>query len=89
MAEKMMVGKLKKMLEDIPDDVAINVLNADGKWTSNMDFWFEDLETRQYIQLQGSTPFYDMDNATVLGEMDEDTFCWSCGKEKTVCKCQK
>lgn len=58
--EVLTVGKLKEALKDIPDDVAVNVLNNEGKSTANIYVWFEDLQTRQYVELKGFKPFYEM-----------------------------
>lgn len=58
----MTVGRLKEALKDIPDDVCVNVLNSEGKATANIYVWFEDLQTRQFVELQGYKPFYEMTN---------------------------
>lgn len=54
------VGRLKKALANIPDDVHVNVLNDDGKSTANIYVWFENLQTRQFVELMGFKPFYEM-----------------------------
>jgi hypothetical protein len=56
----MTVGRMKEALKNIPDDVAFNVLNAEGKATANIYVWFEDLDTRQFVELMGFKPFYEM-----------------------------
>lgn len=58
--EPLTVGMLKEAIKDIPDDVAINVLNREGKATANIYVWFEDLQTRQFVELMGFKPFYEM-----------------------------
>lgn len=58
--EPLTVGKLKEALKGIPDDVHINVLNREGKSTANIFVWHEDLQTRQYVELKGFKPFYEM-----------------------------
>jgi len=52
---RMTKEKLMELLKDVPGDVQINVLNEDGKMTSNIDFCFEDLDTRQFVELKGKT----------------------------------
>lgn len=56
----MTAGRLKGLLKDIPDHVAINVLNKEGKPSANIEFWFEDLQTRKFIELTGYKPFHEM-----------------------------
>jgi hypothetical protein len=58
--EPMTKGKLIELLKDVPDDVLINVLNREGEYTANIDVWFEDLETRQFVTLEGKEPFWKM-----------------------------
>lgn len=64
--EKMMIQdymskkKLIELLKNVPDDVAINVLNKKGEYTANIEFWFEDLETRKFVILEGKDPFWKM-----------------------------
>ena len=58
--EPLTSGKLKKALEHVPDDVAINVMTRDGKLTANIFVWFENLETRQFVELQGYKPYHEM-----------------------------
>ena len=58
--EPMTVGRLKESLKGIPDHVHVNVLNSDGKATANIFVWFEDLQTRQIVELQGYKPYYEM-----------------------------
>lgn len=58
--EPLTVGMLKKYFENekIPDDVVINVLNKDGELTANIELWFEDEITRQWVSLEGRKPFW-------------------------------
>lgn len=56
------VGRLKAALEEIPNNVAINVKNDKGELTSNIFVWFEDLQTRQFVELMGFKPYYKMDD---------------------------
>lgn len=58
--EPMTAGKLKEALKNIPDDVPINVLNKEGKSTANIYVWFEDLQTRKFVDLMGFKPYYEM-----------------------------
>lgn len=58
--QRMTVGILKEALKDIPDNVIVNVLNREGKSTSNIHVWFENLETRKFVELMGFKPFYEM-----------------------------
>lgn len=58
--EPLTIGKLKKAIEHVPDHFAVNVLNREGKATANILVWIEDLVTRQYVELQGFKPFYEM-----------------------------
>jgi hypothetical protein len=54
------VGMFKKYLEDykVPDDVVLNVLNKDGELTANINLWFENELTRQWVSLEGGKPFW-------------------------------
>lgn len=56
----MTVGRLKKLLEDISDDIHINVKNRNGDDTANIFVWHEDQPTREYVELQGYKPYRDM-----------------------------
>jgi hypothetical protein len=58
--EPLTVGKLREALKDIPDDVSINVMNKDSKLTANIYVWYENLQTRQFVELMGFKPFYEM-----------------------------
>ncbi|WJV20843.1 hypothetical protein QU593_10535 [Rossellomorea marisflavi] len=58
--KQLTVGRLKESLNDIPDNVVVNVQNRAGDMTSNIYVWFEDLDTRQYVELMGFKPFYKM-----------------------------
>lgn len=60
-SEYMTKKRLIELLKDVPDDVAINVLNKNGEYTANIEFWFEDLETRKFVILEGKEPFWKMD----------------------------
>lgn len=51
-------GRLMELLKEVPDNTIINVLNRDGEYTSNINFWFEDLETRKFVTLDGNKPFW-------------------------------
>ena len=51
-------ARLLELLKDVPDDVHINVLNKDGEYTANIEFWFENLETRKFVTLDGLEPFW-------------------------------
>ena len=54
------IKRLKEAIQDIPDDVVVNVLNGEGKLTSNIYVWFENLQTRKFVELEGYKPFYEM-----------------------------
>lgn len=54
------MDRFRELTKDIPGDVMINVLNSDGKLTSNIFVWFENLQTRQFVELKGYKPFYEM-----------------------------
>lgn len=54
------VGALKEAIKDIPDNVVINVLNQEGDSTANIHVLFEDLQSRQFVELVGFKPFYKM-----------------------------
>lgn len=54
------VGRLKEELKDIPDHVHVNVLNEKRERTTNVFVWFEDLDSRQFVELMGFKPFYNM-----------------------------
>lgn len=58
--KRLTVGRLRDALKDISNDVIVNVLNRDGKATSNIYVWFENLQTRQFVELMGFKPFYKM-----------------------------
>lgn len=58
--EPMTIGRLKKAIEHIPDNVSFQIMNREGKLTSNIFVWFEDLQTRQFVELMGFKPFYEM-----------------------------
>lgn len=58
--KRLTVGRLKEALKDIPDDVSVNVLNHDGDHTSNVYVWYENLETRKFVDLMGYKPFHKM-----------------------------
>lgn len=81
----MTAGKIKELFKNVPDHVAINVLNKDGKSTANVEFWFEDLETRQFVELIGHKPFYEMEKEELEQVMESDKYCWSCGRKKELC----
>lgn len=57
-ANPMTKGRLLELLKDVPDSVLINVRNEDGEYTANIDFWFEDLETRKFVTLSGKESFW-------------------------------
>lgn len=81
----MTAGKMKDLLRNIPDNVAINVLNKDGKSTANIEFWFEDLETRQFVELTGHKPFYETEQDELNKVIESDEYCWTCGRKKELC----
>jgi hypothetical protein len=58
--EPLTVGKLKQYFIDkkVPDDAVINVLNRDGELTANIEPFFENLETRKWVFLEGGKPFW-------------------------------
>ncbi|WP_211750293.1 hypothetical protein [Paenibacillus sp. Marseille-Q4541] len=51
-------GKLIELLKDIPDDTSINVLNGDGELSANVEIWFEDLQTRKFVEIIGNEPLW-------------------------------
>lgn len=57
---RLTIGRLKDAIKDIPDNVTVNVRNSDGDLTANIYVWFENLETRQFVELMGFKPFYKM-----------------------------
>lgn len=67
------IGRLKEVIKDIPDDVIVNVMNRDGKSTANIFVWFENLITRQFVELMGFKPYYEMteEEKTKSGYYDE------------------
>lgn len=54
------IGRLKEAIKDIPDGVLVNVRNREGNMTANIYVWFEDLQTRKFVELMGFKPFYEM-----------------------------
>jgi transcriptional regulator of aromatic amino acid metabolism len=60
--EPLTVRRLKKELENIPGDVVINVKNDEGDSTANIYVWFENLQTRQFVELMGFKPFWKMND---------------------------
>jgi len=54
------IGRLKEAIRDIPDGVLVNVRNREGNMTANIYVWFEDLQTRKFVELMGFKPFYEM-----------------------------
>lgn len=60
MKQPLTVGKLKQYFIDkkVPDDAVINVLNRDGELTANIEPFFENLETRKLVFLEGGKPFW-------------------------------
>lgn len=84
-SERMTAGKLRDYLKNVPDDVAINVTDENGKMTANIEFWFEDLDTRQFVELIPHTPFYELGKEEKEEMEKKDAYCWSCGKKKDEC----
>ncbi|MEW5569642.1 hypothetical protein [Rossellomorea marisflavi] len=62
----MTVGRLKGLLRNIPDDVIINIKNESGDYSSNIEFWYEDLDTRQYINMTSYKPMRKMNKEELL-----------------------
>ena len=54
------VEKMKGLLADIPEDVAINVMNEDMKYTANIEVVTDNVKETGIIVLKGLTPFYEM-----------------------------
>jgi hypothetical protein len=52
--------KLIELLEEVDDDVYINVLNYEGDFSANVEFWYENLDTRQFVNLTGKKPMWKM-----------------------------
>jgi hypothetical protein len=71
--EPLTVGKLKQFFIDnkVSDDVMINVLNSDGESTANIEVWFENLDTRRFISLDGKKPFWKMRGEENLKKLSE------------------
>ncbi|MGF9913715.1 hypothetical protein ABEX47_03270 [Paenibacillus ehimensis] len=55
---KMTAATLIELLQGVPIDTPINILNSRGELTANIEFHFEDLETRKFVELIGHEPFW-------------------------------
>jgi len=49
-------AKLIELLQNVPDNTRINVLNKNGEYSANVQFWFENLDTRKFVEITGLKP---------------------------------
>lgn len=56
--EPMTKSKLIKLLENVPDETTINVMNSNGELTANITVHYEDEDTRSFVELVGLEPFW-------------------------------
>jgi hypothetical protein len=47
-----------ELLNDVPDDASINVLNEDGELSANIEVFYETLEKRKYVELIDLVPLW-------------------------------
>jgi hypothetical protein len=64
--------KLIELLEEVDDDVYINVLNYEGDFSANVEFWYENLDTRQFVNLTGKKPLWKMDREELDNFLDNN-----------------
>lgn len=81
-SEPMTVGRLKRELESVSDDVFVNVLNEDGDSTANIEIWIENLQSRKFVELIGHEPYHKMKKRERKELQMED--CPICGEDMPI-----
>jgi hypothetical protein len=67
---KLTKAKLLELLKDVPGDTCINVLNRDGELSANVEFWFENLDTRKFVDIIGLKPLWKIRQEKRAAEID-------------------
>jgi len=70
--QRLTVEVLQKIIEEAPVNASFQVLNNKGVYTNLSTFWFEDLDTRQFVALDGQV------------KENEDTFYLTVEKMKEL-----
>lgn len=63
--KQMTVGQLRELIKDIPEHAIVSVMNEKNQNTSNIEFYYENGDSRCFIELIGHKPFYAMTDEEV------------------------